>query len=543
MKAFFRKMTGTVALVIALAIPLTACGGGNKDTAETTAKTEETVTDDTTETAGDPSTEETTVETATGEPKMGGEVVLAVAQEPDSLDPYLAAAAGTKEIIYNFYEGLVKLMPDSTFEDCLSTSHEVSEDGLEYIFQIREGVKFHNGEEMGPADVVYSLRRGAGLDSADGTPLIGELGIIDTIEEVEGENAVKITLSEPDADFITYLTAAIIPEGYEDQAKQPIGTGPFVFDSYETQQHVKMVRFDDYWRERPAYLDSVIFRIVPSADSAMVDLQAGKIDIFPYLTMDKADLVADKYDFIESDSNMVQLWALNSDRAPFDDVRVRQAMDMAVDKQMLLDGITFGQGTILESGMAPSMGEFYNKTVNETRKYDPEQARALLADAGYNDDLTITITVPGNYVIHVQTAEMIAAMLAEVGVTADIQSVDWGTWLNNVYEGRDYDSTVIALTFDYCAPSTVLGRYSSTASNNFVNFNSAEYDSIYAETQTEQDHAKRVADYQRLQDILSEEAASVFLQNPGVQTAVSKELGGYTTYPMYVQDMYNVYFK
>ena len=224
-------MTGTVALVIALAIPLTACGGGNKDTAETTAKTEETVTDDTTETAGDPSTEETTVETATGEPKMGGEVVLAVAQEPDSLDPYLAAAAGTKEIIYNFYEGLVKLMPDSTFEDCLSTSHEVSEDGLEYIFQIREGVKFHNGEEMGPADVVYSLRRGAGLDSADGTPLIGELGIIDTIEEVEGENAVKITLSEPDADFITYLTAAIIPEGYEDQAKQPIGTGPFVFDS------------------------------------------------------------------------------------------------------------------------------------------------------------------------------------------------------------------------------------------------------------------------------------------------------------------------
>ena len=124
-------------------------------------------------------------------------------------------------------------------------------------------------------------RRGAGLDSADGTPLIGELGIIDTIEEVEGENAVKITLSEPDADFITYLTAAIIPEGYEDQAKQPIGTGPFVFDSYETQQHVKMVRFDDYWRERPAYLDSVIFRIVPSADSAMVDLKPARLISFP----------------------------------------------------------------------------------------------------------------------------------------------------------------------------------------------------------------------------------------------------------------------
>lgn len=491
-----------------------------------------------------------------GEPVQGGEITVAVTQEPDSLDPYLAAAAGTKEIIYNLFEGLMKLNPDGTFSPALAAEYQVSDDAKIYTFVLRDGVRFHNGQTMTAEDVVWSLSRAAGLLPADGSepasaeatgrerkPLIQELGVINRLEADADQRTVTVSLSQPDADFLSYMTVAIIPAGYTDQAHQPVGTGPFTFTEYQTQQHVVLSRYADYWGERPAYVDKVTFRIVPSADAAMVDLQAGRIDIFPYLTMDKAELVKDQYDFVDASSNMVQLWALNNQRPPFDNPDVRRALNLAVDKQMLIDVVTFGQGTILESGMAPSMGAFYNGELNPMHRSDLEQAAELLKKAGYDNNLSIDITVPGNYQIHVQTAEVIAAQLTAVGVTANIRSVDWGTWLSDVYQGRDYDSTVIALTFDYCAPSTVMGRYVSDAGNNFINFNAPDYDALYEKAAAEVNVEKRAGLYRELQAILYNESGSVYLQNPGVQTAVSKRLGGYTTYPMYVQDMYNVYFK
>ncbi len=478
---------------------------------------------------------------AQGKPQIGGSLVLAITQEPDTLDPHLAAAAGTKEIIYNMYEGLMKLMPDGHFEPALAASYTVSDQADVYTFKLRKGVSFHNGETLMAKDVVYSIKRAAGLLADEQKPLISDLAVVKHVE-AESDDTVRIQLKAPNADFLSYMTVGIVPESSANLEGSPAGTGPFKLVEYRQQSDVKIKRFDGYWRDRKAYLDEVTFKIYPSADAALVDLQAGKIDIFPYLTLDKYDLVKDQYRFIEASSNMVQLWALNNETPPFNSPKVREAMQLAINKQAILDGVTFGQGHILASGMAPAMKLFYNEALSKEQTVDIEKAKTLLKEAGVEQPLELTITVPGNYVIHVQTAELIAAQLEQIGVKAKIRTVDWGTWLSDVYKGRSYQSTVIALTFDYAAPSTVLGRYASSAKNNFINFKDATYDDLTEKARQTVDEKERAKLYKEMQAILAHQHASVFLQNPGVQTAVKNTIEGYTTYPMYVQDMYNVYF-
>lgn len=189
-------------------------------------------------------------------------MIVGITQELDSLDPYLAAAAGTKEVIYNFFDGLVKLMPDGTFEPALAESYDFSDNATEFTFKIRSGVKFHNGADLTIDDVVYSLQRAAGLLSDSEAALIPQLAVVESVSGDIEEDTVTVKLKESDADFITYMTLAIIPRDYKEQARKPIGTGPFIFIEYKTQQYLKMKRNPDYWRDRTAYLDEVTFMIV-----------------------------------------------------------------------------------------------------------------------------------------------------------------------------------------------------------------------------------------------------------------------------------------
>lgn len=480
--------------------------------------------------------------TSSGSVSEGGTVIVGVTQEPDFLDPYLAEAAGTKEIFYNVFEGLLRLEPDGSYSPLLATSYKLADDGLSYIFEAREGISFHNGAEMTPADIVYSIKRGAGL--IDGTAYIPQFAIIEDVT-ADGQT-ITVSLKNRDMDLLGFFTNAIIPEAYDNQAAIPVGTGPFKFDEYVQQQRVKLSAFEDYWQDGKPYLDSVEFRILPSADAAFVDLEAGRIDIFPYLTADKGEQLADDFNLYEAESNMVQLWALNNEVEPLNDLLVRQALNLAVDKDAIIDFVMFGYGEPIHSGMSPAMGDYYNdKLMGEdgapSSTANVERAKELLAEAGYPDGFDLTITVPSNYVVHVQTAEVIVSQLAEVGITATLEPVDWGTWLERVYTGRDYQTTIIALTFVY-TPSDVLGRYQSEDDSNFINFNSADFDRVWADLSDLSDHDDRVSAYHELQQILFDEAASVFLQDPATITAVKKELEGYTMYPQYVQDMAPIRF-
>lgn len=497
-----------------------------------------------------PAEEETTAEEESKEapseeaelsPLYGGKAIVGITQEPDFLDPHLAVAAGTKEILFNIFEGLVKLTPEGEFAPCLAESWQVEDEGRTLRFKLRPEVKFHNGEVMTAEDVKYSLERAAGLNGEDA--LLPELATIKEVEIAADGSEVVVHQEEADANLLAYLSCAIIPQDYDQQDKSPIGTGPFRFKDYQPQVSLELEKFTDYWQEGSPYLDEVVFKIYGDMDAAYMELLAGQIDVFPYLTEEKVQGLLDKYQLVAGGANMVQMLALNNAREPLDNLAVREAVNLAIGRAFLTEQIMGEYGQPIFSGMAPSMGRFYNDELKDINlEAQPELAKEKLAEAGYPDGLKLKLTVPGNYLIHVDTANLLAAQLAKADIEVEIETVDWGTWLERVYAGRDYQMTVIALTYDFYTPSNVLDRYCSEAGNNFINFSNKAYDELALKAAKEQDQDKRIQDYREMQEILWQDKASAFLQEPDNITALRKPLSGYVQYPAYVQDMSRVYF-
>ena len=244
---------------------------------------------------------------------------------------------------------------------------------------------------------------------------------------------------------------------------------------------------------------------------------------------------------LSGESNLIHV-SLNNAAAPFDDPKVREAMNYAVDRNELALLLMNGESSPLFTGMSPAMGKYYNESLENTFTYDPDRAIALLAEAGYPEGFQATVTVPSNYSHHINAATIISDQLRRVGVDLSIVSVDWATWLSRTYTDRDFETTVIALTPEL-SPKDVLGRYASDADNNFISFSNDEYDDVLRRVRTEVDEMARIGYYRRLQEILVENSASVFFQDPKNIVAVSNKLSGYAVYPIYVQDMSTVHYN
>ena len=198
-----------------------------------------------------------------------------------------------------------------------------------------------------------------------------------------------------------------------------------------------------------------------------------------------------------------------------------------------------GAGVELSTAMSPAMGSYYDTSLDGSFAQDVEKAKSLLAEAGYENGFDITCTVPSSYLIHVNTAVELASELKAVGINLEIKQVDWATWLDVVYKGRQYETTVIALTSTY-APYDVLERYQSTADGNFINYSNPDVDKLMAQIPMTSDQGERTALYHQVLGILTDDACSVYIQDPTTITAVATRLEGYHVYPMYVQDMSQV---
>ena len=284
------------------------------------------------------------------------------------------------------------------------------------------------------------------------------------------------------------------------------------------------------------------FKISGSADTALLELQGGTIDFYAYLTDSQAQALQGSHQVVSSPSNAVQALYLNNAVEPLNDVRVRQAISYAIDKEEINNFVGGGKGTLISSAMLPTLKENYvdlNDTYGTTANV--EKAKELLADAGYPDGFDLEITVPSNYEIHMQTGEVVVEQLKAAGIRATIKAVEWSTWLDETYKGRQYEATIVSLTCDM-TPGYLMNRFQTDSKKNFINFSSAEYDEVYTRTQATLDPAEKAECYKELQKILCDEAGSVFIQVASNQTAISKKLAGYKFYPVYVQDMSTVYF-
>lgn len=468
-----------------------------------------------------------------------GQLVVGIAQDlDDSLDPHKAVAAGTKEVMFNVFEGLMKPTPDGDLIPAVAESYELSEDKTTYTFTLREGVRFHNGEPVDTADVVYSIQRCA--DDTEGEPLVPALSAVKSI--TADDTTVIIALDQPNTEFLSYLTLAILPEGYDQQDTAPVGTGPFKFVSRAAQDNIVLERFEDYWGT-PAYLDRVTFKIMENADSIMVSLQSGAVDLFAHLTSVQAAQLGEDFNIEEGTMNLVQALYLNNAEAPFDDVRVRQALCYGVNRPQILDLAFDGYGSLIGSSMYPAFSKYFDESLTDAYPYDVERAKALLAEAGYPDGFTMTITVPSNYQPHIDTAQVLVNQLSQIGVTAEIQLVEWGTWLSDVYAGRQFQSTVVGVDASNMTARALLERFSSTAGNNFINYDNAEYDALFAKALSTFDDGSQTAVYKQMLKNLSDNAANVYIQDLADLVAVRKGLTGLRFYPIYVLDLSAVRYE
>ncbi|MBJ6360115.1 ABC transporter substrate-binding protein [Paenibacillus sp. MAHUQ-46] len=475
---------------------------------------------------------------AEGDKIEGGNAVVIVPQDPDYLDPHLAVAAGTTEIMFNVFEGLLKPNEKGELYPAVAESYEISPDGLAYTFKLRSGVKFHNGNPVKAEDVKYSYDRLAGADT--GKPLNVSFAGIANIETPD-ESTVVFKLKENNSSFLTALTAAIIPKDYADSNTKPIGTGPFKFKEYLPGQRLVVEKNETYYVSGIPSLDKVEFRIIPDQEAGFLTFKSGEADIYPRIGTEKLEELGDSYQAVSGPQNLVQVLVYNIAKKPFDDIRVRQAINHAVNKDELIQGVAIGRGIKLGSHLSPIMKHYFQEGLEDLYAYDADKAKALLAEAGHADDISIKLSVPSNYAFHVSTGEVIAQQLSKVGIKVTIEPVEWAVWLERIYKGRDYEATIIG--FDgKLNPYDILNKYLSDSSNNFFNYNSPEFDKTLTATVTEVDAAKRTDLFKQAQTILAKDAAAVYIMDPYLNVALKPKLQGYKQYPLYVQDLSTVYW-
>ena len=512
-----KRLTAFLLLAALLCAVLTGCGGGNAD--KTPAEK-------------DPST--------TDAAPVANEITVGIAQDlDDSLDPHKTVKAGTREVMFNVFEGLMKPTPDGDLTPAIAESYTVSEDRKTYTFTLREGVKFHNGDTVTAEDVIWSIERCAAATET-GIVQVEAFSVIEAIEAPD-ERTVTITISEPSNEFISYMTTAVLPADYDQQDTAPVGTGPFKFVSRTAQDSVVLEKFGEYWGT-PAYLDKVTLKIIENADSLMMSLQSGAIDLCSHLTSTQVAQLGGDFDVAEGTMNLVQALYLNNAEKPFDDVRVRQALCYAVDKQEIIDLAFDGYGSPIGSSMYPAFGKYFDDSLTNYYTKDVEKAKSLLAEAGYPDGFEMTITVPSNYKPHMDTAEVLAQQLAQIGVNAAIEPIEWESWVSDVYAGRQFQSTVVGVDASTMTARALLERFTSDYGKNFINYNNAEYDALFQQTLTAYDDAEQTAIYKQMLANLTENAANVYIQDLADLVAVRKGVEGVTFYPIYVLDLANLHY-
>lgn len=479
-------------------------------------------------------------ETPQAKPVKGGTLVVAISANPDGLDPHKTVAAVTFEVVKNLYDTLVESDTLGNIVPGLAEKWEASPDGLRWTFYLRKGVKFHNGREMTSADVKASFERI--LNPETKAPRAKDYAVIQNIETPDNYTVV-FHLKEPQAAFLSNLAygwASIVPVEEKDLRNRPVGTGPFRFVEWVPDSHVKLERFPDYFIKGQPYLDTVIFKIMPDPAAKLAALKAGEVDVVDQVPPQEVEELKKNPEIklVQAPSNGIYIMALNNARPPFDKKEVRQAISYAVDKRGVIEAAQWGQGAPIGSHMPP-VSPFY-VDLTDKYPYSPDKARELLAQAGYSEGFEVTLIMPQPYDFHIRNCEVIADYLKKIGIKVKLETYEWGTWLEKVYKGRDYQATCIGHT-GRLDPDPFLNRYVSDSKENYMNYNNPRYDEIMRQAAVATDFQKRKELYAEAQRLLAEDAVALYLMAPLWTVGMRKEVEGWKIYPVDIFDLRTVY--
>jgi len=374
------------------------------------------------------------------------DIVVGLQLEPPTLDPTSGAAAAIDEVVYaNVFEGLTRFGPDGEVLPALAESWEPAPDGLSWLFHLRDGVKWHDGTPFTAEDVVFSIDRAMAPESTN-----AQKQLFDGINEVTAidDVTVEIGLDAPKGSLLSNLAwgdAVIVsPATIDDDRTHPVGTGPFMFQDWVQGDHITLVRNPDYWGT-PAKLEKATFKFISDPTAAYAAMMSGDIDAFPVYPAPEnlAQFQADpRFQVIVGSTEGETILAMNNQRPPFDDIRVREAVAHAIDRQAIIDGAMFGYGTPIGSHFAPHSPAYEDLTALSA--YDPEKSKALLEQAGVAD-LRPTLVLPPPVYAR-RGGEIVAAQLRAVGIEPRIVNVEWAQWLEQVFKNHDFDLTIISHT-------------------------------------------------------------------------------------------------
>lgn len=463
---------------------------------------------------------------------------IAYTADPEGLDPQRTAAVATLEVTSNIFDTLITCDPDWNIIPDLAKDWKVSDDGMSITFYLNEGVLFHNGREMTAADVKYSFERLQGEES----PKASMYKNIKSID-IEDDYTITFTTENLDVDFLlsfAYPWTAIIPEECSDDLKtNPVGTGAYKYVEWIPQQSVKLVRNDEYFGEK-ANIENVEFVLIPDYTSQLAALMVGDIDITE-VTADQIDVLnnTDGVKGVTIPQNAIQILALNQENEYLSNVKVRQAIAMAIDKDEIIDTVVWGNGTKIGSHL-PVTSPYYVDT-NDVMPYDVEAAKALLAEAGYPDGFTISLKLPKPYQPHCDAGQIIADQLSKIGINCEIEIIEWATWMSDVYTDKKYDMTVVSHS-GRLDPYNFLSRYKST-SGDYISLLSGDVDALLDEALQETDEAKRKEIYAEIQNILAEEVPCVYLQSTSKFYGLNENVEGFNRFPIDILDLKAVSFS
>lgn len=450
---------------------------------------------------------------AADEPVRGGTLIWGHSETTQNLDIHQTGTASTLRVLENVHSAIFTVDENLKIIPALAESYEQSEDGLTYTLKLRPGVKFHDGSDMTSEDVKYSFERAK--DPATGAVNFEVFSDVEAIETPD-DLTVIIKMARVYAPFLSRLSengaGAIIPKGSGDiQGTTPLGAGPFKFVRREFGNEVELERFEDYW-DGPAYLDRIIAREITEPTVRLTGLRTGELHMIN-------DIPADRIAEIRKDTDLnVETWVplnwdfvnFNKDFEPFKDVRVRQAFDLMIDKEMLLEGALWGEGQLTASPSFPTSSSFDGTIKN--RSQDIEQAKALLAEAGYGPgQLAVVFKVTTNYPYHVQAAQIMLEWFRLAGVNATIEQLTWSDWLSQVWTDRNYQITMMNFFTLWEPDYLYYTHWHTQGSFNYRNLSDPVMDEWLEEARRTTDMDARNELYKKVQQRVFDEAYDVIL--------------------------------
>ena len=489
--------------------------------------------------------------------------VLVVGQvaEPKSLDPQGVTAVNDFRILINLYDGLVRYK-DGTLEvePALATSWKISDDGTVYTFNLRKGVKFQDGSAFNAQAVKFNFDRML-VDShpqhnTGPFPLAFFFkSIIET--RVLDNDTVQFKLDKPYAPLLSNLayptglmvSPTAVKKYGKDYGRHPVGTGPFKFARWESNRLVAVESNPNYWDGAPK-LQAVVFRPITDANTRVTEILSGGIDLMVEVPPDNVSMFADDKGFTVHEQVGPHLWflILNMKQGPFKDIRVRQAINYAIDKQALVDNVLQGTATVA-TGPTPSAFSWAYNDALKPYPYDPQKAKQLIKDAGVaGAQLTFYVTEGGSGMLNpIAMGTAIQADLAKIGLKVKIETYEWNTFLGKVNPGLADKADMAEMAWMTNDPDTLpflalrTAAWPDKGGFNSGYYSNKEVDKLLEQARASTSQQQRAKLYKKMQKIVYDDAPWAFIANWKQNAVTTTQVKGFRLQPSFLLVLKNTY--